>query len=184
MREMSKSGGAATGLFPVRVPVGNADRVETATAAAAAASADGEARPVGAAREGLRSGGRLHPRRVAALRPHVAGWLSHESAESFLFQGPGQLRYDRPIRKSADLFEGGTCNAMGFAALGASLQLIQQLGVEAIYRHVSTYLDELEPGLVERGFVSLRSPDPAKRSAILSVAVPLKGTTVLKISRP
>ena len=114
----------------------------------------------------------VHPRRVAALRPHVAGWLSHESAESFLFQGPGQLRYDRPIRKSADLFEGGTCNAMGFAALGASLQLIQQLGVEAIYRHVSTYLDELEPGLVERGFVSLRSPDPAKRSAILSVAVP------------
>jgi cysteine desulfurase/selenocysteine lyase len=124
----------------------------------------------------------VHPERVAALRPHVAGWLSHENAESFLLDGPGHLRYDRPIRAQADLFEGGTGNALGFAALGASLELILRLGVDAIYSHVNRYLDLLEPELVERGFRSLRSADAACRSCILSLDPP-QGVSVVQLRR-
>jgi cysteine desulfurase/selenocysteine lyase len=114
----------------------------------------------------------VHPNRAAALRPHVAGWLSHEDAERFLCEGPGHLRYDRPFRKRADMFEGGTGTAVGFAALGASVELILQLGVERIYAHANRYLDLLEPPLIARGFRSLRCPDPQRRSCILSLDPP------------
>src|SRR5262249_35889129 len=70
--------------------------------------------------------------RAAALRPNVAGWLSHEDAAGFLLRGEGLLRYDRPIKKSIDLIEGGNVNTAGFAGLEASLDLIQQIGVPAI----------------------------------------------------
>ena len=49
-----------------------------------------------------------------ALRPHVAGWLSHEDAFRFLVEGPGHLRYDRPVRQRAEppaviVIAEGTC---------------------------------------------------------------------------
>jgi len=110
--------------------------------------------------------------RAAALRPHVAGWLSHENAESFLFEGPGHLRYDRPLRAGPAIFEGGTTNAAGFAALGASVSALLELGVARIHAHVNHYLDTLETELVERGFRSLRAPEKDRRSCILAVMPP------------
>jgi cysteine desulfurase/selenocysteine lyase len=110
----------------------------------------------------------VSPRVVGRLRPRVAGWLSHEQPDSFLHAGPGHLRYDRPIRQSADFLEGGTLSAVGFAALGASVEVLLELGVPAIFSHVNRYLDELEPLVVARGFRSLRAPDPERRSCILS----------------
>ncbi|MEC7948318.1 MAG: aminotransferase class V-fold PLP-dependent enzyme, partial [Myxococcota bacterium] len=41
----------------------------------------------------------IGPRALARMRPRVAGWLSHEDPVRFLFEGPGELRYDRPIRR-------------------------------------------------------------------------------------
>ena len=61
---------------------------------------------------------------------------------------------------------------MGLAALGASIELLSQLGVSAIHGHVDGYLDLLEAGLIERGFRSHRSKAPALRSTLLSVSVP------------
>ncbi len=112
------------------------------------------------------------PERAAALRPAVAGWLSHEDGIGFLFDGEGHLRYDRPLKKSIDFIEGGNTNAAGFAALEASLDLILQLGPGAIFAHVQAYNDALERGLLDRGFTSLRSPDPARRSGTLGVKPP------------
>ncbi|MFW6050898.1 MAG: aminotransferase class V-fold PLP-dependent enzyme [Myxococcota bacterium] len=114
----------------------------------------------------------VHPDRVGALRPVVAGWASHEDALGFLFQGPGLLRYDRPVRRRADFVEGGSPSAVGYAALGASVELLRQVGVEAIHAHVGRYLDALEAGLSERGFRSLRSPEPEGRSTLLGVLPP------------
>lgn len=115
----------------------------------------------------------VRPERAASLVPRVAGWLSHEDPVRFLIEGTsGHLRYDRPIRGDVTLFEGGAQNALGLAALGAGLAPIEALGVPAIFDHVQGYLDRLEAGLVERGFTSERSPDPARRSGILSVLPP------------
>jgi cysteine desulfurase / selenocysteine lyase len=133
---------------------------------------------------GLEGAGFLYvsPDRVASLRPRVAGWLSHEDPVAFLLRGPGQLRYDRPIRKRADLVEGGNVNTAGLAGLAASLHILLAIGVPEIFAHVGRILDALEAGLVARGFRSLRSADPRQRSAILSVEPPA-GVSVVSLSR-
>lgn len=110
--------------------------------------------------------------RACALRPVVAGWLSHEESLRFLFEGAGHLRYDRPIRARADFVEGGAAPGTLLLALEAALSPIRELTVEAIFAHVQAYHDALEPGLVERGFTSLRSARPDRRSGILSVLPP------------
>ncbi|MFO0586272.1 MAG: aminotransferase class V-fold PLP-dependent enzyme [Polyangiaceae bacterium] len=120
------------------------------------------------------------PECAAALRPAVAGWLSHEDGLGFLFDGEGHLRYDRPLKKSIDLIEGGNTNAAGFAALEASIDLILQLGVPSIFAHAQAYHDVLEPALIERGFTSLRSPETARRSGTLGVKPP-PGVSVVKV---
>ncbi|MEZ4470128.1 MAG: aminotransferase class V-fold PLP-dependent enzyme [bacterium] len=106
------------------------------------------------------------------LLPRLAGWLSHEQAADFLHHGPGVMRYDKPIRASADFLEGGAPNLVGFAGLEAGLAAIQRVGRVRIFSHVQIYLDALEAGLLARDFVSLRAPDISRRSGILSVECP------------
>lgn len=118
--------------------------------------------------------------RAAALRPLVAGWLSHEEGLRFLFEGAGHLRYDRPIRARADFVEGGAAPGVVLMALEAALGPIRQLGVPTIHAHLQRYHDALEPELVRRGFTSLRSPVPEQRSGILSV-LPPEGVELLPL---
>lgn len=123
------------------------------------------------------------PRKKAeALRPEVAGWLSHEEPVSFLLEGAGHLRYDRPIRKGIDFLEGGSLNNAGCAALETSLDLLTELGPRAVFEHVNGYLDALEPGLVDLGFESLRAKDTSRRSGILAL-LPPKGVNVAALPR-
>ncbi len=123
---------------------------------------------------GLEGTGFVYVREAWAkrLRPRLAGWLSHEDGLGFLFDGPGHLRYDRPIKQNASMAEGGAYNTAGFAAMGASVGLIEHLGIEVIYDHIQAYHDALEPKLVDLGLVSRRSPSPGERSGILAFDVP------------
>ena len=124
----------------------------------------------------------VRPELGAALRPHLAGWLSHEQAARFLTDGPGHLRYDRPIRARADLVESGVAAEPSLAGLEAALGPILALGVEAIRAHVGRYLGRLEPELVALGFASARAREPARRSGILSVRPPA-GAEVAPLAR-
>ena len=123
---------------------------------------------------GLEGAGFVYVRRALGpeLRPRLAAWLGHRDGLGFLFDGPGHLRYDRPLKTDASVIETGASNTLGFAALGASLSLIQSLGVEAIYDHVQAYHDALEPRLTALGLTSLRSPSPGERSGVLAFDVP------------
>jgi cysteine desulfurase / selenocysteine lyase len=112
------------------------------------------------------------PERAQALLPHTAGWLSHEDGTRFLFAGPGELRYDRPIKPSLQMLEGGSSSTLGFAAMEAGIEPILTLSPGAIFEHVSRYLDQLEPGVVARGFRSRRAPETERRSGILSFEPP------------
>ncbi|WP_437831530.1 aminotransferase class V-fold PLP-dependent enzyme [Sorangium sp. So ce1153] len=120
--------------------------------------------------------------RLPALRPAVAGWLSHEDGVSFLLRGPGHLRYDRPIRQRADFVEGGNLNAAGYAGLEAAVDLILQIGVERIHEHANRFMDPLEEALRERGWESLRAEDPALRGCALGVRPP-GGASVVELHR-
>lgn len=117
------------------------------------------------------------PEAARKLEPNVAAWLSHEDPFAFLTHGPGELRYDRPIVKTARMAEAGTFNVLATAGLEASLGLIEQLGVGSILEHVQAWHDAAEPGLVERGFESARMSDPGGRSGILSIRPPDPATT-------
>jgi selenocysteine lyase/cysteine desulfurase len=114
----------------------------------------------------------IRPGRAAALRPWLAGWLSHQDPVSFLTRGPGHLRYDRPLRREASALEAGSSAGASQAALLASLEVLEGLGVPAVHRHANLLLDALEPGLRARGFGVLRAADPARRSAFFSARPP------------
>lgn len=119
------------------------------------------------------------PRCVGRLVPRLAGWLSHEDPVGFLF-GRSELRYDRPLRARADVFEVGGTNGAGFAALGASVPLFEELGIDRIHRHVQAWHDAVEPELVARGFTSLRDPRPEGRSGILSFRCPIDAQVLVQ----
>lgn len=123
---------------------------------------------------GAEGGGYLyvHDRCIADLRPVVAGWLSHENPLDFLGAGPGLLRRGRPIRPSTDFVEGGALNVIGYAGLRAALGLIRAIGTRRIFDHIQAWHDLLEPEMIERGFVSMRSERAEGRSGILSFAPP------------
>lgn len=112
------------------------------------------------------------PECTRRLVPRTANWLSHEEGLRFLFEGPGLLRYDRPIKSSLQFMEGTSANGVGYAALEAALACILELSVPAIFDHVTRYLDELELGITARGIRSLRPRDPARRSGILTIEPP------------
>jgi len=119
------------------------------------------------------------PHRAAALVPRLGGWLSHEDPVGFL-TGASPLRYDRPLRARADVFEGGAPNGAGLAALGAGVTLLHGLGVASVFAHVQRWHDAIEPELVRRGFMSLRSPDPSRRSGILSLRTPVDAQALVR----
>lgn len=114
----------------------------------------------------------LHQGLREELRPVTLGWQSLVDGESFLFEGKGKLDYERPVRGDAGVFEGSTQNAVGFAALGAGLEICRALGPERIFDHVQSYHDCLEPELAALGLRSLRATRSASRSCLLSFDLP------------
>jgi selenocysteine lyase/cysteine desulfurase len=112
------------------------------------------------------------PECARSLEPRTAGWLSHEDGIRFLFEGPGELRYDRPLKRGIQVIESGSASGLSFAALEAGLDPLQELTPRAIFAHVTRYLDALEQGLAARGLSTLRSPHLERRSGILSVVPP------------
>lgn len=114
----------------------------------------------------------VSPRVVSRLVPRLAGWLSHEAAIDFLFDGPGRLRYDKPIRGDIGFLETGNLSCVSFAALEASLGPILGFGVEALFDHVQKIHDAIEPRAVELGYVSYRAVEVGGRSGSLCLGPP------------
>jgi cysteine desulfurase/selenocysteine lyase len=110
--------------------------------------------------------------RARALVPRTAGWLSHEDGTRFLFEGPGELRYDRPLKQNLQMLEGGSSSTLGFAALEAGIEPLLALTPAAILEHIGQYLDQLEPRVAARGFRSRRAREHERRSGILSFEPP------------
>ncbi len=111
----------------------------------------------------------VSPNRAGNLLPNAAGWLSHEGPFDFLTEGPGHLRYNKPFQPGARMAEAGTPNALAAAGLEASLEILREIGIEAILAHVQAWHDAAEAGLIARGFESARMPGADGRSGILAV---------------
>lgn len=134
---------------------------------------------------GLEGGGFLYasPTGASHLEPRVAGWLSHEDPVGFLFEGPGRMSYEKPIRKDVRFVEGGNLSSTAFAALEAALDATEKVGgVKTVFEHVQKVNDAIEGPAKDLGFVSARSEDPSRRSGSLCL-LPPSGVDVVALYR-
>ncbi len=104
-------------------------------------------------------------RRVLDLvRPWVVGWRSVVDNHDF-------DTYRTELQPGAGRFEEGTPNTAGVFALGAAIDLLLEIGIDAIAARVLALTDRLVAGLVERGAECL-SPRGAEASGIVSFRLP------------
>jgi selenocysteine lyase/cysteine desulfurase len=102
---------------------------------------------------------------LASLTPRVVGWRSVTDNTDF-------DRYHFDLQPGAGRFEEGTPNTPGIFALGAAIDLLLELGVEAIGARVLELTDALCDGLRSRG-ARLASPrDGGQASGIVAFTLP------------
>jgi cysteine desulfurase/selenocysteine lyase len=76
--------------------------------------------------------------------------------------------YDSPLREDARRFEEGSLNFLGLHGLGASLELLLEIGIPRIEEQVLGLTDYLIAGLQERGYnVTTPIASPQERSGIV-----------------
>jgi selenocysteine lyase/cysteine desulfurase len=104
-------------------------------------------------------------RSLDLLTPRVVGWRSVTDNLDF-------DRYHLELQPGAGRFEEGTPNVPGIFALGAAIDLLLELDVEAIAARVLALTDRLVQGLAVRG-AQLRSPRAdGAASGIVSFRLP------------
>ncbi len=99
------------------------------------------------------------------LTPPMAGCISVVGWENW-------RDYNLTFLPSAARFELGGSNLVGMVGLLASVELLLEVGVAAIHAHTLHLTDLLAADLQKRGYQVVSNLEPARRSAILSFAVP------------
>ncbi len=100
-------------------------------------------------------------RALELLTPRVIGWRNVANNRDF-------DRYHMELQRSAVRFEEGTPNTPGIYALGAAIDLLLEVGVDAIGRRVLELTDRLVTGLRERGAGVLSPRGAGDASGIVS----------------
>jgi selenocysteine lyase/cysteine desulfurase len=104
---------------------------------------------------------------VGELAPSAVGWMSVRGSDDF----SRMCDYDFTYRDDARRFEVVTLPYQEFAGLNASLELLFELGPEAVTRHVTALADRIVAWAAGRDDVRLVTPaDPARRAGIVAVA--------------
>jgi selenocysteine lyase/cysteine desulfurase len=104
---------------------------------------------------------------VAKLEPSAVGWMSVRGSDDFA----RLVDYDFTYRDDARRFEVITLPFQEFAGLNASLELLLELGREAVEAHVTGLADRIVRWAESRSDVRLVTPaDPARRAGIVSLA--------------
>lgn len=103
---------------------------------------------------------------VASLDPNPVGWMSVKASDDF----SRLIEYDLTWRDDARRFEVLTLPFQDIAGLCASLELIHELGLEAIAARVALLAGEIVGWARGRRGVQLVTPvDPARRAGIVSL---------------
>lgn len=95
------------------------------------------------------------------LRPSCIGWASMKDPFNF-------DRYQFEFADSAKRYDSGSYNLAGVYALGGALDLLAELGTEAISTRLIALTDRLVSGLRERGYRVVSSREPAEKSGIVA----------------
>jgi selenocysteine lyase/cysteine desulfurase len=116
----------------------------------------------------------LGPRAVERMRPTRAGWRSMRHMFDW-------ERFEIEWNEGALAHEPGTLNTFGILALGRSLDLLLELGLEAVERRVLALTDRLVEGLTVAGLAVYSPRGAAERSGIVSVTHPRRHATELAL---
>lgn len=102
------------------------------------------------------------PGREELLAPVLVGWRSVVDDE--------RLSDVYRLKPGAGRFEAGTLDIAAIAAYGASLSLLEEVGLDRVRRNALAVADALHAGLVARGYAIVTPMAPAERSSILTFA--------------
>ncbi len=101
---------------------------------------------------------------LRSLRPEI-GWMNVINANDY-------GHYDFTLRTDARRFECGSHNIPGILALGASMQLLLDVGMDVVAARVLALTDQLCAGLMRKGYRVFSSRRPGETSGIVSFTSP------------
>lgn len=101
---------------------------------------------------------------LLSLRPEI-GWMNVINANDY-------GHYDFTLRTDARRFECGSHNIPGVLALGASMELLLEVGMHTVMERVLTLTGQLCAGLAQKGYTVVSSRRPDESSGIVSFTSP------------
>ena len=105
----------------------------------------------------------VHPGLLVALEPMPVSWMAVRGSDDF----SSLVDYDLTWREGARRFEQITVPYQDFAGMAASLELLRELGGDAVRSHIAAQIAALADGAREIG-VEVVTP-PERRAGILTV---------------
>jgi selenocysteine lyase/cysteine desulfurase len=104
-------------------------------------------------------------RALDRIQPTVVGWMSVKNWRDAV--AGDRISYSLEYLDGAARFESGTLNAIGIHGLGASLDILLDVGIEKIETHVLALGDRLCEGLQSKGYEVTSSRRPQEASCIV-----------------
>ena len=97
---------------------------------------------------------------IELLHPQVVGWMCMVDAGNY-----GDYRFE--FEKDARRFEPGSYNIPGIMALGASMELLLEAGIENIWSRIEALTGQLCAGLERKGYRVFSPREDGQRSGIV-----------------
>ncbi len=116
---------------------------------------------------GVEGAGLLYVRRerLNLLDATMTGWIGRVRPFDF-------TDCDQPLAEAALRFEEGSQNAVGIGALGESIGLILEVGLDEIWRRIEALTARIEEGARRLGFETISPRADGSRSGIIAIARP------------
>ncbi|MEM9414129.1 MAG: aminotransferase class V-fold PLP-dependent enzyme [Planctomycetota bacterium] len=108
-----------------------------------------------------------HEDLVPRVTPPIAGWMGRVNALDY-------GSYDERYQPDARRFEPGTWNIAGIRAMGASLSLLNEVGIGTVWQRVDALNQHLRQGLAGMGYRVVTPDGPGERSGIVSFVPPAR----------
>ncbi len=100
------------------------------------------------------------------LRPSVVGWMNMVDADNY-----GDYRFE--FQPDARRFEPGSWNLPGVHSLGASIDLILEIGIDNVWQRVDALTTRFCEGATKKGYeIFTPRTDPGERSGIVIFTAP------------
>lgn len=106
---------------------------------------------------------------IELLHPSVVGWMNMVNASDY-----GNYRFE--FQRDARRFEPGSYNIAGIMALGASIELLLEVGLDQVWSRIDALTGRLCDGLADKGYRVYSPRGETERSGIVAFNPPYPDT--------